>query len=181
MKNESRNYVNNKELLVEFIKYREDLNKDPTMKIPDSIGSAIMMICNRLARRPNFKNYSYNDDMISDAIESCCKATKNFDAEKSSNPFAYLSQCAWYACVKRIVTEKKQSYIKHQMVEHDFVLSSYSTQPHDNDVQYMDQYQSQIQTNNAFDGESYERKLAKTRKVKQNVITLTPIEELMYE
>lgn len=42
---------------------------------------------------------------------------KNFDPEKSKNPFAYFTQIIYYAFIRRIQKEKKQTYIKHKSLE----------------------------------------------------------------
>tara|TARA_Y100000389_G_C17340374_1_gene452977 strand:+ start:342 stop:821 length:480 start_codon:yes stop_codon:yes gene_type:complete len=112
-----RNYVNNPDLLQALIDYRtsvaeaEDSGENPP-KVPDYIGSCIMLIATRLATKPNFSGYSYKDEMISDGIENCLQYIHNFDPEKSSNPFAYFTQIIWYAFLRRIQKEKKQTYIK---------------------------------------------------------------------
>ena len=41
----------------------------------------------------------------------------NFDPEKSKNPFSYFTQIIYYAFLRRIEKEKKQSYIKLKMTE----------------------------------------------------------------
>lgn len=112
-----RNYVNNPDLLQALIDYRtsvaeaENSGENPP-KVPDYIGSCIMLIATRLATKPNFSGYSYKDEMISDGIENCLQYIHNFDPEKSSNPFAYFTQIIWYAFLRRIQKEKKQTYIK---------------------------------------------------------------------
>jgi len=50
--------------------------------------------------------------MISDGIENCLQYIHNFDPDKSQNPFAYFTQIIWYAFLRRIQKEKKQTYIK---------------------------------------------------------------------
>jgi hypothetical protein len=50
--------------------------------------------------------------MISDGIENCLMYIHNFDPEKSQNPFAYFTQIIWFAFLRRIQKEKKQTYIK---------------------------------------------------------------------
>ena len=55
--------------------------------------------------------------MISDGIENCLIAADKFDPTKSSNPFAYYTQIVFYAFVRRIQKEKKQSVIKYKMLE----------------------------------------------------------------
>ena len=42
---------------------------------------------------------------------------ENFDPEKSSNPFSYFTQIIYYAFLRRIEKEKKQSYIKYKLTE----------------------------------------------------------------
>jgi DNA-directed RNA polymerase specialized sigma subunit len=116
-------YVNNKTLYEEMKKFKqrckdaqEQGRKEP--QIPNYVGECFMMICNNLAKKPNFMNYSYRDEMISDGIENCVAAAHSFDPSKSTNPFAYFTQIAWNAFIRRINKEKKQSYVKHKNFEH---------------------------------------------------------------
>jgi DNA-directed RNA polymerase specialized sigma24 family protein len=55
--------------------------------------------------------------MISDGIENCLQYIKNFNPEKSKNPFAYFTQIIYYAFIRRIQKEKKQTHVKHRMIE----------------------------------------------------------------
>jgi len=41
----------------------------------------------------------------------------NFDPEKSKNPFSYFTQIIYFAFLRRIEKEKKQSYIKYKIME----------------------------------------------------------------
>jgi hypothetical protein len=54
--------------------------------------------------------------MISDGIENCLQYLGNFNPEKSNNPFAYFTQIIYYAFVRRIQKEKKQTIIKHKLI-----------------------------------------------------------------
>jgi hypothetical protein len=81
--------------------------------IPDYIGRGFIKIANGMSRRPNFSRYSYKDDMIGDAIEACVKAIHNYNIDiptKSGHPnaFAYFSQVAFWAFVRRLVIENKR-------------------------------------------------------------------------
>ena len=67
--------------------------------------------------KPNFVNYMFRDDMISDGIENCVQYIHNFDPEKSKNPFAYFTQIIHYAFLRRIQKEKKQLEIKTKIIE----------------------------------------------------------------
>lgn len=65
---------------------------------------------------------SFKEEMQSDAIENCCNYFENFDPNKSSNPFSYFTQIAWYAFLRRIAKEKDQMYIKYKVTENFGVL-----------------------------------------------------------
>ena len=60
--------------------------------------------------------------MIADGIENCIMAVDNFNPEKSDNPFAYFTQIAFNAFLRRIAKEKKQTYIKHKNFENLYSL-----------------------------------------------------------
>jgi DNA-directed RNA polymerase specialized sigma24 family protein len=114
-----KHYVNNKTLFEEMVKFKDKTEEAKLLgktlpQIPRYVGECFLMICNKLSTKPNFMGYSYRDDMIADAIENCVVAAHSFDPEKSSNPFAYFTQIAWNAFIRRIQKEKKQSYIKHK-------------------------------------------------------------------
>ena len=52
-----------------------------------------------------------------DAVENCLKAIYNYNLEHATrtgkpNAFAYFTQIIWYAFLRRIQKEKKQTYIK---------------------------------------------------------------------
>jgi len=118
----SEHYVNNKEFLEALIIYKKKL-KDaeekglPKPVIPRYIGECFLKIANHLSFKPNFVNYIFKDDMISDGIENCVQYVHNFDPEKSDNPFAYFTQIIYYAFLRRIQKEKKQLEIKNRILE----------------------------------------------------------------
>ena len=69
-----------------------------------------------MSYRPNFINYTYRDDMISDGIENCLQYMNNFNPKKSNNPFAYFTQIIYYAFIRRIQKEKKQQDVKAKVI-----------------------------------------------------------------
>ncbi len=132
----SEHYVNNKEFLEALIKYREDVEisfirkygnqptKDDRAKswdtkppIPRYIGDCFLKIANHLSFKPNFVNYMFKEDMISDGIENSVQYIHNFDPAKSQNPFAYFTQIIHYAFLRRIQREKRQMEIKNKILE----------------------------------------------------------------
>ena len=76
-----------------------------------------LKIATHLSYKPNFVNYMFRDDMISDGIENCVQYIHNFDPAKSKNPFAYFTQIIHYAFLRRIQKEKKQLDIKNKIIE----------------------------------------------------------------
>lgn len=124
-----RNYINNVEFLEAMIKYKkavreaEDSGEEPP-RIPNYIGECLYQIANRLAYKPNFINYTYRDDMIADGLENAIMCINNFDPQKSSNPFAYFTQVIWFAFIRRIHKEKKQTYIRHKVMENSLLTDT---------------------------------------------------------
>lgn len=118
----SEHYVNNKEFLAALVEYRKQvaLAKEedrPKPPIPRYIGECILLIATRLSFKPNFVNYMFKEDMISDGIENSIQYLHNFDPEKSQNPFAYFTQIIHYAFLRRIQREKRQLEIKSKILE----------------------------------------------------------------
>ena len=115
-------YVDNKKFLESMIEYRNKCIKaeEKNRKKPDVtnyIGECFLKIANHLSYRPNFINYTYRDDMISDGIENCLQYMSNFNPEKSNNPFAYFTQIIYYAFIRRIQKEKKQMQVKSKLIQ----------------------------------------------------------------
>lgn len=122
-----KNYINNKTLYESMKKYRRELRKsikndNPKPRVPEYIGECIVLICNNLAKKPNFSGYTYKQEMVSDGIIDCISAVDNFNPRKTNNPFAYFTQIAWNAFIRRIYKEKKQTYIKHKNFENKFLM-----------------------------------------------------------
>ena len=115
-------YVNNKEFLQAMIEWNNlckeaKLQGKTTPPVSNYIGECFLKIANHLSYRPNFINYTYREEMISDGIENCLQYVHNFNPEKSPNPFAYFTQIIYYAFLRRIQKEKKQSHVKNKYIE----------------------------------------------------------------
>ena len=115
-------YVNNKEFLAAMVEWNnrckeaKQQGKNPP-PITNYIGECFLKIANHLSYRPNFINYTYREEMISDGIENCLQYVHNFNPEKSNNPFAYFTQIIYYAFLRRIQKEKKQTHVKNKYIE----------------------------------------------------------------
>ena len=122
VKKKSEHYVNNRELLEALIVYRAKVahakeNDLPKPRITNYLGECFLKIATHLSYKPNFVNYMFREDMISDGIENCVQYIHNFDPEKAKNPFADFTQIIHYAFLRRIQKEKKQLEIKTKIIE----------------------------------------------------------------
>ena len=139
-------YVDNALFLEAMIEYKKQwqTSKDNEEELPiisEYLGSVFLKIAQRLSFRPNFINYAFKNDMISDGIENCLHYIHNFNPEKSSNPFAYFTQIIYYAFIRRIQKEKKQLYIKYKSMQNYEISPEY--------VEYMN-YDEDFKTTTDF-------------------------------
>ena len=163
-------YVNNADFLAALIEHKKNVKAAeeaglPKPIIPNYIGDCILKIANHLAYKPNFINYSYRDDMVLDGIENCIQYLDNFNPDKSSNPFAYFTQIIYYAFLRRITKEKKQSYIKGMLIQ-NMPFDAFELQEGD-DGEYHNQYLEFMQQHGTFDDSFIQRK-EKKKKSKTN-------------
>jgi len=165
-KKKPEHYVNNKEFTEavanfnEAVKLAKDKGEEPP-RMTEYIGECIYKIATRLSTRPNFINYTYRDEMICDAIENCIQYIKNFNIEKSNNAFAYITQICYYAFLRRIQKEKKQVFIKQQIIS-DITQDTFetidgdTTGMHNTNVEWMQENMNRVQ---------YEPRKSKRKKV----------------
>jgi hypothetical protein len=128
IRKKKQHYVNNRTLFEKMQEYKAArvlavAEEKPAPRIPRYIGECLLMICTKLATKPNFSGYTYRDEMVADGIENCIAAVDNFDPDRYNNPFAYFTQIAWNAFIRRINREKKQSYIKHKNYQNNYLMS----------------------------------------------------------
>jgi hypothetical protein len=176
-KRSTTNYVDNAKLLVEMIDYKKQYlahKADPTLPkavIPDYVATSIMKISERLSSRPNFSGYTYRDEMVSDGIENCLVYIANFDETKYKNPFAYFTTIIYYAFLRRITKEKKQSFIKMKLFESmDYkgeVIKKYLTP--EEDKSYSSPYAEVFKLTEADLG-FFEKKQAKKEKARASSV-----------
>lgn len=121
-KKENVHYVNNADFsnaVVEYVKTADEAKakNKPVPIIPNYIAECFLRISEGLSHKSNFIRYTYREEMVMDAVENCLKAIHNYDLSTATrtgrpNAFAYFTQIAWYAFLRRIAKEKKQQEIK---------------------------------------------------------------------
>lgn len=174
-KAKGNHYVSNADFLVAMQEYRVKVlaakeagltKKDAGWpQVTPYIGECLLKIGTHLSYKANFINYSYREDMILDGIQNCLQYIDNFDPEKSSNPFAYFTQIIYYAFLRRIAEEKKQTYIKGKMLQ-EMPFDMFELQEQDESGEFHNAYAEFMQQNNTFD-DFIERKKEKKRKKKE--------------
>jgi len=145
-------YVNNKEFSLAVVDYCEKVDKAKKQKskktpiVPNYIAECFLKIAEGLSHKSNFIRYTYREEMVMDAVENCLKAIKNYDIETATrtgtpNAFAYFTQIAWYAFLRRIDKEKKQQDIKLKYMANieyeDLVDNENSTEQSDEAGQFL--------------------------------------------
>jgi len=101
---------------------KEDISNEIEPRgITDYIGKCFLNIAEGLSHSGNFINYTYREDMVMDAVENCIKYINNFDIDKPTrtgkpNAFSYFTQISWFAFLRRIAKEKKQTEIKQKII-----------------------------------------------------------------
>lgn len=129
LKKKNNHYVDNVRFLEDIIDYKKKIEKankegEEKPRISEYCGKCIWLITENLALKPQFANYSFVDEMKSDAIENCLKYFDNFDSSKYSNPFAYFTQITHYAFIRRIKEEEKKRYIIYKKFQESILNTS---------------------------------------------------------
>lgn len=112
------NYLSNKDLLPEIMKYKE------TGVPSEKFGEMLLKIATNLSNKPNFIKYTWRDDMISSAVLTCLKYSKNFDPDKQErpNPFAYITTICYNAFQAYLNNQKKHKQIKHECYNKQYLV-----------------------------------------------------------
>jgi hypothetical protein len=154
-------YISNKEFtqqIVEYIKLcdAEEAEGREAPVIPKSIALQFKSLATKLSTRYNFVNYTFRDEMVSNALFACCAKIRKFNINIGSNAFAYFTNVCWRAMVDVINYEEKMSYIKaksFQSIEYDDALA-------DNDLSEFSEYSGNVNDYIPFfDVDGYEKKM----------------------
>ena len=135
-------YVDNQKFLAEIMIYKQkckdalEQGKEKP-RVSEYIGKCIYLIAENLSHKPRFMNYSFRDELVSDAIENCFLYFDNFDPNKSQNPFAYFTQIIYYAFHRRISKEEKNRYIIYKKFQESVLDTSDASLMIDSDDQHL--------------------------------------------
>ncbi len=88
--------------------------------LTDYLGACILKIVEGLGTKANFKNYTWLDEMKSDAVEDLVKRIHNYNPENNNSgkgkgsAYIYTSFIASQAFLRRIQKEKREQYYKYK-------------------------------------------------------------------
>lgn len=113
-------YVNNQEFKAALLDYAAQKEAAiaaglPKPQVQNYIAACFMKIAKGLGSKYNFRNYSYLDDMVSDAVFTCLKNIDCFDPNRGTSAFAYFTQCVYFSFLGSIKDEKKKEMIKREI------------------------------------------------------------------
>ena len=163
-----KHYVDNDKFYAAMIDYKAAVEKakkegKPRPHVTNYIGDCLMKIAVHLSYKPNFINYRFRDDMISDGITNCLQYIDNFNPDKSSNPFSYFTQITYYAFLRRIAKEKKHLYTKYKYMKANPIIDDDYPELQIKHTDYSEEYIDQF----IEDFESTKRREVKKKKVKE--------------
>ena len=107
----SNKYVTNKEIMEQVHIWKK------TGKMPEKLGEAFLIIAKNLSNKSNFIGYTWKDEMVSEAALTCVKYFRNFDPEKSKNPFAYITRICYNSFVNSIKKQNKHGKMRQDLYD----------------------------------------------------------------
>jgi len=85
-------------------------------------------LCERYATRSNWRGYTYNDEMRSQALLQLSQIGLQFDEAKSQNPFAYYTAAITNSFTRVLNIEKRNQNIRDDILEMNNYNPSYTRQ-----------------------------------------------------
>ena len=86
-------------------------------KITNSLALMFMKLCERYGTRANWRGYTYNDEMQSQALMQLSQIGLQFDESKSENPFAYYTAAITNSFTRILNIEKKNQAIRDDLLD----------------------------------------------------------------
>ena len=97
-------------------------------KMTNKLALMYMKLCERYGTRSNWRGYTYNDEMQSQALMQLSQIGLQFDEFKSDNPFAYYTAAITNSFTRILNIEKKNQNIRDDIMEMNHMMPSYTRQ-----------------------------------------------------
>jgi len=112
--------------------WKGDLEKGKFSKDHGSMTAKLahmfIKLCERYATRSNWRGYTYNDEMRSQALLQLSQIGLQFDEAKSQNPFAYYTAAITNSFTRVLNIEKRNQNIRDDILEMNNYSPSYTRQ-----------------------------------------------------
>jgi len=100
-------------------------NKEHGAMTP-KLAHMFIKLCERYATRSNWRGYTYNDEMRSQALLQLSQIGLQFDESKSQNPFAYYTAAITNSFTRVLNIEKRNQNIRDDILEMNDFTPSYT-------------------------------------------------------
>ena len=97
-------------------------------KTTNKLARMYMKLCERYGTRSNWRGYTYNDEMRSQALLQLTQIGLQFDESKSENPFAYYTAAITNSFTRVLNLEKRSQAIRDDILENAGLNPSYTRQ-----------------------------------------------------
>jgi len=97
-------------------------------KMTNTLAMMYMKLCERYGTRSNWRGYTYNDEMQSQALMQLSQIGLQFDESKSDNPFAYYTAAITNSFTRILNIEKKNQAIRDDLLEYNSMMPSFTRQ-----------------------------------------------------
>ena len=97
-------------------------------KMTNELAKMFMKLCERYGTRGNWRGYTYNDEMRSQALLQLSQVGLQFDESKSSNPFAYYTATITNSFTRILNIEKRNQSMRDDILEMNGMTPSYTRQ-----------------------------------------------------
>ena len=102
-------------------------NKDHG-NMSNSLARMFMKLCERFGSKGNWRGYTYNDEMRSQALLQLSQVGLQFDESKSNNPFAYYTATIANSFTRVLNVEKRNQHLRDDILEMNNLNPSYTRQ-----------------------------------------------------
>ena len=97
-------------------------------KMTPKLAHMFIKLCERYATRSNWRGYTYNDEMRSQALLQLSQIGLQFDESKSQNPFAYYTAAITNSFTRVLNIEKRNQNLRDDILEMNNLTPSYTRQ-----------------------------------------------------
>ena len=97
-------------------------------KMTPKLAHMFIKLCERYATGSNWRGYTYNDEMRSQALLQLSQIGLQFDEAKSQNPFAYYTAAITNSFTRVLNIEKRNQNLRDDIMEQNGLMPSYTRQ-----------------------------------------------------